>query len=367
MATVSVHILTVGSDATSASGSAGTAERVAERFADAGHTVSGPVPVVPSDLPAALGSAPGADVCVVVGGVGPRGLVPGVLAPLFEHPLPGFGELLRALAFTEVGASAVCLRATAGITATGPVYALPDEAAVALLAVDKLILPDLDRWALPEVSERASTATPIPFGGASSRSVGLTTSEGPPPPGPANGEAAESDRPPPGWKSAVHALGAELTIGRAEDLPEPIEKLAPVVNVLHTAGEAGTLKLPSGRRYSVFGWPDLRRDGSKVLAVGWGDPLAEIVALHRHPRSAGTCVSGGSGMLARAEDDVEAVAKQATGRAPPDTSGTLFAMQEGAVWILRGRRVVHWDGDREKDDGNPKQVLSSLTLHWSNR
>ena len=54
-------------------------------------------------------------------------------------------------------------------------------------------------------------------------------------------------------------------------------------------------------------------------------------------------------------------------RLSADTSGELFALDGESVWVQRGRRVYRWDGSRERDDGNPKQMLASLVLRWSNR
>ena len=61
------------------------------------------------------------------------------------------------------------------------------------------------------------------------------------------------------------------------------------------------------------------------------------------------------------------LAEQITGREPPDTSGSLFAVDRDAIYIERGSAVYKWDGRRETNDGTPKQVLATLMLHWSNR
>ena len=140
------------------------------------------------------------------------------------------------------------------------------------------------------------------------------------------------------------------------------------VKAFHAAaGEQAVLKLPSGRKYSIWGWPDLRRDGSKVIAVGWGDPLAEVIPLHRYPVKTGTCIEDPWGLLPTQNESVEEICEAIVGQAPKDTSGVLFAIQGDAVWIQRGYTVFRWDGRREINDGMPKQVLASLTLHWSNR
>lgn len=359
MSALSVHVVEV----------AGPGEEVAERLASAGLTVSGPSAVADDTLAiaGAVRSAPGADVVVIVGGTGVRGCLPEALVHLSARKLPGYGERVRALAQASLDIAAMGIRAEAGLVDEILVFGVPDHAEVALQVIAQILLPGLPILApadelqdlpAPPVDERPAPATPTRQVGLGAVEVGQGSDP----------EASDEEEAVParGWKAAVAALKAEVHIGRREDLPEPIENLAPVVNVLHTAGEVGTLRLPSGRRYGLYGWPDLRRPGSKVLAVSWGEPLAEVVVLHRHPHPVGTIIEGDLGLLPPADSDVADAATRATGRAPSDTSGQLFALESDTVWILRGRRVFKWDGRRERDDGNAKQVLASLTLRWSN-
>jgi len=349
MTAVSVHVLSVECDA----------DAIAEQLGLAGFTVSGPAAVDLAKLSAAIRGAPGADAVCVVAPLGARSSVADALDGLFEGRVHGYGQACRA---ALDGAAAMLCRAEAGTVGGRLVFSIPSDAetgqhATGLLAEALMGLDPIEE------------AEPIPFGGARP-GMGLSLSENREPEPTVRASAPqESDDGPaePPWKRAIRSLGAELLIGRSEPLPEAIEKLAPVLNVLHTAGESGMMKLPSGRRYSVWGWPDLRRPNSKVLAVSWGSPLAEVVALHRHPGQAGTCIQEDNGLLPSAGADVAETCVRICGRAPADTSGMLFAVSSDTVWILRGRRVFKWDGSREKDDGNPKQVLSSLTLFWSNR
>jgi hypothetical protein len=184
---------------------------------------------------------------------------------------------------------------------------------------------------------------------------------------PTEASGAAGDGLPQGWLRAVHEIGGEVTHGGYPTLPDDLEKIAPVIDVLHTSGERGSLKLPSGRTYALFGWPDLQTSRSKVLAIGWGSPFAEILALHRYPVKTGLCVDEAHGLLPRRSDPVAGICEAVAGRAPRDTTGQLFAVQGDAVWIQRGTRAVKWDGAREVDDGTLKQALASLVHHWSQR
>jgi len=91
------------------------------------------------------GIAAGADAVLVTGGTGiaPRDVTPEALALLGARPLPGFGELFRALSFAEIGTAAMLSRATAGIVGKTVVFALPGSPGACRLALSRLIVPEL--------------------------------------------------------------------------------------------------------------------------------------------------------------------------------------------------------------------------------
>lgn len=170
-----------------------------------------------------------------------------------------------------------------------------------------------------------------------------------------------------GWKRAVYDLEGEVVRGEWPPIPDALEQLAPVMNVLQTAGERALLKRSNGQDYILFGWPDLRRPNSKVIALAEGTPLGDVVALHRYPTMSGLCIAGNNGMLLPRTFDIEEAGLTITGRKPPHWDGYLFAIQGDAIWTEREGQVYRWDGRRETNDGSPKQVLASLVLQWSNR
>lgn len=374
---------------------------VTERLEGAGHRVLSRhvVPDEPARIRAALAEAVGdgkTDLLVFTGGTGVsrRDATPDTLRAHFDVELPGFGELFRALSFQEIGSAAMLSRATAGLVGPVAVFAVPGSPAACALALDKLILPELSHL-LGELSKEGRRATPdvstAPEAAVASSAETLHPPEAEPPPPPTGrlGEigggrfevkseevvskapptpAPEPDAmPPAGWRRAVYDIEGEVALGEREELPWELEKISPIVDVLHTAGQVGVLKLKRGQKFSVYGWPDLQRPTSRVVAIGWGQPVAEVLALHRHPHLAGTCIEESRGFLPHAGENVAATCEQVTGRAPKDTSGSLFAISSGTVWIKRGSRVIKWDGKKETDDGAPSQVLASLLLHWSNK
>lgn len=87
---------------------------------------------------------PEADVVVVTGGTGfsPRDVTLEAVAPLFDLPVEGFGELFRMLSFQQVGAAAMLSRAAAGLVGSRAVFLLPGSTRAVTLAMEALILPE---------------------------------------------------------------------------------------------------------------------------------------------------------------------------------------------------------------------------------
>lgn len=90
--------------------------------------------------------AAGVDVVVVTGGTGPapRDVTPEAVRSVCARELPGFGELFRMLSYQEIGPAAVLSRALCALHGRQVVWALPGSSAACRLALDRLILPELD-------------------------------------------------------------------------------------------------------------------------------------------------------------------------------------------------------------------------------
>ena len=76
-------------------------------------------------------------------GLGSRDQTFETLTRLLDKPLPGYGELYRALSFQEIGPAAMLSRATAGVMAQTVVLSMPGSPAAVRLALERLILPEL--------------------------------------------------------------------------------------------------------------------------------------------------------------------------------------------------------------------------------
>lgn len=337
--------------------------RIVELLDEAGHEVLGRS-LVADDIDAVRGAvrgAAGADVVVLTGGTGlaPLDLTPEAVEPLFSRRIDGFGELFRYLSWQQVGPAAMLSRATAGVLHDGTVvFALPGSVHACELAIRELILPEIAHLVSLVGPAATAGASDLPDAPGSDATSALAVTE-------FAGElpTPEAREPlPPGWMRAVQDLGGEVLGGVRESLPPELARLDPVRNVLESAGEIGVLRVGS-RRYALFGWPDLRRPSSKVLAVGPGAPHGEILALHRRPL-AGTCVA--HGLLPHTGSVVE-VAEQVTGQAPRHPEGRVFAVGGSTVWIERNGRVFRFDGRKERDEGSPGQVLATLVLDWHAR
>ncbi|KAA3611596.1 MAG: molybdenum cofactor biosynthesis protein [Planctomycetota bacterium] len=94
---------------------------------------------------------PEVHVILVTGGTGmtPRDVTPEALQALFDKDIPGFGELFRMLSFKEIGTATIQSRACAGLMGSKLVFALPGSKGACRLAVEEILLPQLDARTKP--------------------------------------------------------------------------------------------------------------------------------------------------------------------------------------------------------------------------
>jgi molybdenum cofactor biosynthesis protein B len=91
------------------------------------------------------------DVVISTGGTGitQRDVTPEAFAPLVTKAIPGFGELFRWLSYADIGAATIQSRADAALCGTTLVFMLPGSTGAVRLALDKIILPQLDARTKP--------------------------------------------------------------------------------------------------------------------------------------------------------------------------------------------------------------------------
>lgn len=90
-------------------------------------------------------------VIIATGGTGitARDVTVEALEPLVTKAIVGFGELFRWLSFAEIGASTIQSRATAALCDKTLVFALPGSRGAVRLAMERIVLPQLDRRTRP--------------------------------------------------------------------------------------------------------------------------------------------------------------------------------------------------------------------------
>ncbi len=151
---VRVAVLTVSDTRTPETDSSGAL--LAEQLGTAGHQVR-VREIVADDLAtirarlAAFVNDPEVDVVVTTGGTGitARDVTPEALAPLVTKAIPGFGELFRMLSWPEIGASTIQSRAEAALCETTLVFLLPGSTGAVRLALERILLPQLDSRTRP--------------------------------------------------------------------------------------------------------------------------------------------------------------------------------------------------------------------------
>lgn len=354
-----------------------------------GHRVAGHA-IVPDD-PEAIGAEldralaeTNIEVVLLTGGTGlsARDCTPAVVRARLDREIVGFGELFRSLSFAEIGAAAMLSSAVGGIAKGKLVFAMPGSTGACRMAMEKLILPELGHIvgelrketalprrtteavrpvmrsrttpdALPEFALPAPAAMEPPRKGTDVVQMAAEV-------------VPETAAPAPGWQAAIAALGGRLVPAGGSPIPDALAAIPAAMDVLNSASARMKLVCDDGRSWLVFGYPDLLRPGSKVIAVREALPIAEIVALHRWPARVGLCNELDDSLVPSAEANVAEVSEARCGK-PWTEEGNLFAVDAASVWIQQRRYVRKWDGKRAGPEDNVGPAIGSLLLHWSQR
>lgn len=344
--------------------------------------------LIDATLPRLLTSpSPGVVLC---GGdvLGPSAHLAAAVSAAIEVPQPGFGEALRRALEPTIGARALLVSAPAGSAGRVPIVTLPlslpaVQAGVTLLgAVQETWRRHLAGEIFTELPT-VNTPTEAPPSAAAAPAIdGLPAAPEHRPPTASAPEAVpegitisamHDEAPLPeqaslssGWRAGLRALGGRIDADTWATIPEDLAQIAPARQILERAGQRASVSFPDGRTMAAFGYPDLTRTGSKVLLVGEGAPVAEVIALHRHPHLAGLTIWGVHGHLPSADADAHELAAARLGASPP-TDGELFAVDHDAIYTQRNGAIHRWDGRSQTREGTEGQVIASLMLRWSQR
>lgn len=88
---------------------------------------------------------------LITGGTGftGRDTTPEAIKPLLDKEVEGFGELFRAVSFTEIGTSTIQSRALAGLANRTIIFCLPGSNNACRTGWEKIIAPQLDSRTRP--------------------------------------------------------------------------------------------------------------------------------------------------------------------------------------------------------------------------
>jgi molybdenum cofactor biosynthesis protein B len=146
--TVRCAVITLSDTRTEATDTSG--QLILDGLRDAGHQVV-ERHVIP-DEPARLGplldrlcATDGVDALLLTGGtgIGPRDSTHEVVAARLDKRLDGFGELFRMLSWEEIGPASMLSRALGGTRNGRLILSMPGSRNAVRLAMEKLILPEL--------------------------------------------------------------------------------------------------------------------------------------------------------------------------------------------------------------------------------
>jgi molybdenum cofactor biosynthesis protein B len=376
---VAFHIIIVSTSRTPGTDRSGPL--IQARLEQAGHRVLGR-DLLPDDQATvlarlrSLGDEGRAEAVILSGGTGlsARDRTYEAVIEVLDKELPGFGELFRRLSYDQIGSASVMSRATAGLAGRMFLFSLPGSPKACELALDAIILPEIHHL-LHELRKEApaSFATTPPAVTAADTAVIPEPETDPDPRLMVDVQELPAERPEEdevplsAWQQALLALDPDWKRGTHPDLPAPLAANDALINVLDSALQRGSLE-HDGRRYGLYGFPDLLRPSSKVLLVGPGEPFGAIVALHRNPRQVGVLCRWGQALPGwpNTGNDPARVGQEITGRPYPG-EGHLFALDSDRIYVLEGTRVHSWDGHRRRDEGSPASALASLALRWSGR
>jgi molybdopterin adenylyltransferase len=151
---VSIAVLTVSDTRTEATDSSGGL--LCSRLNELGHQIVARR-IVPDDLELIREVVrqwvvhESVQVVITTGGTGitARDVTPDALEPLFTKRIDGFGELFRSLSYADIGASTIQSRAIGAICDKTLVFALPGSTGAVRLALEKILVPQLDSRTRP--------------------------------------------------------------------------------------------------------------------------------------------------------------------------------------------------------------------------
>jgi len=315
---------------------------VAQAWEEHGVPVTGPTAIELGSIAEKLpGSAGG--VHLVIGGCGIDGSEPSWLREHASAMLESVPAVASLLWWREVGAVASRYAAAAGRVGDTLVVVMPGQLDLARSLTHDVLLGEVAHW-LEGLGISSEYALP-----------------------PSDDIAPNEAVPVIGWQEALAKLGAQPMTARPFELSDAWSSHAPLVDVLARAGQRGSVAFADGPDWGLWGFPDLLRPSSKILAIRETTQGPQLLAMHRRPQVVGTAGEGLMG-LSRCSGEALRELVEAFGEGCPDLGDArLFACDFGEVWVERNGSVLRWDGRKLRDQGTTQQALATLALRWSSR
>ena len=92
---------------------------------------------------------PEIDTIISNGGTGITDIMPEALMPLLDREIPGFAVLFQQVSYVDIGSSGMLSRAMAGLAGETLIFLLPGSSAGTELAMEKLVIPQLNEQTQP--------------------------------------------------------------------------------------------------------------------------------------------------------------------------------------------------------------------------
>jgi len=151
---LSIALLTVSDTRTDENDKSG--QVLKEQLLAAGHKLADKA-IVPDDIYQIRKTLshwiadPDTQVIITTGGTGVTGRdgTPEAVRPLLDKEIEGFGEIFRAISFTEIGTSSLQSRAIAGVANGTYIFCLPGSSGACKTGWEKIIKEQLDNRTMP--------------------------------------------------------------------------------------------------------------------------------------------------------------------------------------------------------------------------
>ncbi|MBM76426.1 MAG: hypothetical protein CMK59_13555 [Proteobacteria bacterium] len=166
------------------------------------------------------------------------------------------------------------------------------------------------------------------------------------------------------WKEHFEELEAKIDEDSWPKLPKLFSQTPAIRNVFEQAGSWKTIDI-KGESFSIYGFPDLLRRGSKLLLVRPQSPLPQILTFHNYPQSSIVGLQkDGSSFLEPIRKRQKELYSKLNNESLNLNMDNCVGIDGSKLIFLENRVFFRWDGQRKEALGDFKQALPTLLLSW---